>query len=109
VLERPQEDKPGSEPDWGDPTVRDRRGACGNVALRGVGDEPDPKSVRAPHFYPDQSTRRLARRPSELYAQIELGKAYVLSGEHDKALAWLSELHRKVPDQPDVQHLIPYF
>jgi hypothetical protein len=75
----------------------------------GVGDEPDPKSVRAPHFYPDQSTRRLARRPSELYAQIELGKAYVLSGEHDKALAWLSELHRKVPDQPDVQHLIPYF
>jgi hypothetical protein len=29
-----------------------------------------------------------------------------LSGEYDKALAWLSELHRKVPDQPDVQHLI---
>ena len=24
--------KPRSEPDWGNPTVRDRRGACGNVA-----------------------------------------------------------------------------
>jgi predicted Zn-dependent protease len=50
--------------------------------------------------------RRLAGRPGELYAQIGRGETYVLSGEYDKVLAWLSELHRKVPDQPDVQHLI---
>jgi hypothetical protein len=62
MLARPQEDKPGSEPDWGDLTVRDRRGACGNAAVMGVGLwalgkpgelPPDPKTVRAPHFYPD--------------------------------------------------------
>jgi hypothetical protein len=29
---KPQRGKPRSEPDWGNPTVRDRRGACGNVA-----------------------------------------------------------------------------
>ena len=29
------EGKPRSEPDWGNPTVRDRRGACGNVATIG--------------------------------------------------------------------------
>src|ERR1700676_4566029 len=29
------EGKPRSEPDWGKPTVRDRRGACGNVATIG--------------------------------------------------------------------------
>lgn len=50
--------------------------------------------------------RRLARRPGELDTQIGLGEAYVLNGEHEKALAWLSKLHRKVPDHPDIQHLI---
>ena len=29
------ERKPRSEPDWGKPTVRDRRGACGNVVAIG--------------------------------------------------------------------------
>src|SRR4029453_7082906 len=29
--------KPRSEPDWGKPTVRDRRGACGNVVTMGAG------------------------------------------------------------------------
>jgi hypothetical protein len=29
------EGKPRSEPDWGKPTVRDRRGACGNVVAIG--------------------------------------------------------------------------
>jgi hypothetical protein len=28
--------KPRSEPDWGNPTVRDRRGACGNVNQGGT-------------------------------------------------------------------------
>jgi len=36
--------KPGSERYSGNPTVADRRGACGNV------------DVRAPQFYPDPST-----------------------------------------------------
>jgi hypothetical protein len=52
--------KPRSEPDWGKPAVRDRRGACGNVA-RGVGlrpnakglDQPPDPKVHAPQIYPD--------------------------------------------------------
>ena len=54
--------QPRSEPDSGKPTVRDRRGACGNVAVMGVGlraigkpmeQPPNPKTASAPHFYPD--------------------------------------------------------
>jgi hypothetical protein len=41
--------------------------------------------------------RRLARRPGELYAQIELGEAYVLSGEHDKALAGFPNFTARSP------------
>ena len=52
--------QPRSEPDWGNPAVRDRREACGNVAT-GAGLRPntkvlevppDPK-VHAPPIYPD--------------------------------------------------------
>ena len=32
-LGKAREGKPRSEPDWGKPTVRDRRGACGNDAI----------------------------------------------------------------------------
>ncbi len=47
--------KPRSEPDSGNPTVRDRRGAPGNVAMgaglrpaaKAVGKPPDPKASRA--------------------------------------------------------------
>jgi len=58
-------DTPGSEPDSGNPTVRDRRGACGTVAIMGAGlrasgkplnRPPDPTVVRAPYFYPDQTS-----------------------------------------------------
>ena len=54
--------KPRSEPDSGKPTVRDRRGACGNVTVMGVGlraigkpmeQPPNPKAESASHFYPD--------------------------------------------------------
>ena len=54
--------KPRSEPDWGKPTVRDRRGACGIVVSMGAGlrpngklldKPPDPAVTCAPHFYPD--------------------------------------------------------
>jgi hypothetical protein len=56
------EGKPRSEPDWGNPTVLDRRGACGNVVSMGAGlrpngklldKPPDPTVMCAPHFYPD--------------------------------------------------------
>jgi hypothetical protein len=56
------EGKPRSEPDWGNPTVRDRRGACGIVVSMGTGlrpngklldRPPDPAVTCAPHFYPD--------------------------------------------------------
>ena len=55
--------EPRSEPDWGNPTVRDRRGACGNVDHGGT--RPPPRTskervletlhlkLRAPQFYPD--------------------------------------------------------
>ena len=42
--ERQQEDMPRSEPDSGNPTVRDRRGACGNV---GNGSVPSPSRATA--------------------------------------------------------------
>lgn len=54
---------PGSEPDSGKPTVRDLRGACGNVGYGGTRNPPHiPKGcvtvtlrlrLRAPQFYPD--------------------------------------------------------
>ena len=52
--------EPRSEPDSGNPTVRDRRGARGDMAM-GVGLRPTPKAVeeppnpnaRAPRIYPD--------------------------------------------------------
>ena len=44
---------PRSEPDSGNPTVRDRRGACGNVD-NGETVVSQPRSS-APYFYPDQA------------------------------------------------------
>ena len=55
--------RPRSEPDWGKPTVRDRRGACGNVDHGGTRHPPRVSKERvletlhlklcAPQFYPD--------------------------------------------------------
>ena len=55
--------KPRSEPDWGNPTVRDRRGACGNVDHGGTRNPPRTSKERvletlrlklcAPQIYPD--------------------------------------------------------
>ncbi len=55
--------EPRSEPDSGKPTVRDRRGALGDVTM-GAGlrpnakvmDKPPDPTVRAPNFYPDNRT-----------------------------------------------------
>ena len=76
--------KPRSEPDSGNPTVRDRRGACGNVAM-GAGSGCSAKAgakpsghgrvvaggiridhrtlkARASHFYPNQSEAVRSKR-----------------------------------------------
>ena len=55
--------RPRSEPDWGNPTVRDRRGACGNVDHGGIRHPPRVSKERvletlhlklcAPQIYPD--------------------------------------------------------
>src|SRR5262249_18501663 len=55
--------RPRSEPDWGKPTVRDRRGACGNVDQGGTRHPPRISKERvletlhlklcAPQIYPD--------------------------------------------------------
>jgi hypothetical protein len=57
--------EPRSEPDWGKPTVRDRRGACGNVDYGGTRTPPRVSKERvletlrltlcAPQIYPDQA------------------------------------------------------
>jgi hypothetical protein len=66
---RPWADRPRSEPDSGNPTVRDRREACGNVAVMEAGLRPggkppawspDPTMVRASHFYPDGAADKAA-------------------------------------------------
>ena len=63
IRERLTKERPRSEPDSGNPTVRDRREACGNVVIMGAGLRPTGNRwmihvphhtiTRAPHFYPD--------------------------------------------------------
>ena len=40
------------------------------------------------------------------YAQYYLGEAYVLNSEYEKAIEFLSEHHRRHPDNLDFQHVI---
>jgi hypothetical protein len=68
---RQQGDMPGSEPDSGHPTVRDRRGACGNVDHGGTRTparaskervvETLRLTLRAPQFYPDTAGPKTLR------------------------------------------------
>jgi tetratricopeptide (TPR) repeat protein len=44
--------------------------------------------------------------PDDLYTQYYLGDAYVLNGEYEKAIEFLSEHHRKHPWNTDFQHVI---
>ena len=65
--------EPRSEPDWGNPTVRDRRGACGNVDYGGTRHPPRVSKERvletlrltlcAPQIYPD--LRKFVRKRKE--------------------------------------------
>ncbi len=46
------------------------------------------------------------RSPNDPYAQFYLGEAYVLNGEYEKAIAFLSHHHKKQPWNIDFQHVI---
>ena len=50
--------------------------------------------------------QRAERFPDDPYAQYYLGNAYVLNGEYDKALEFLSEHHRRQPWNPDYHGVI---
>ncbi len=50
--------------------------------------------------------KRAEQWPDDLYAQYELGDAYVLNGEYEKAIEFTSKHHRKHPDNEDYQYVI---
>ena len=49
---------------------------------------------------------RAEKYPKDLYAQFYLGEAYVLNGEYEKAIEFLSHHHKKHPWNIDFQHVI---
>ena len=49
---------------------------------------------------------RAERFTDDLYAQFYLGEAYVLNGEYEKAIKFLSHHHKKHPWNTDFQHVI---
>jgi hypothetical protein len=75
--------RPRSEPDWGKPTVRDRRGACGNVDHGGTRHPPRLSKERvletlhlklcAPQIYPDRSVN------GELLSRVVYGGRILLA------------------------------
>ena len=51
--------------------------------------------------------KHIAKRfPNDLYAQFYLGEAYVLNGEYEKAIEFLSYHHKKHPLNIDFQYVI---
>ena len=50
--------------------------------------------------------QKAERLPDDPYAQFYLGEAYVLNGEYEKAIAFLSKHHKHHPDNPDYHHVI---
>jgi tetratricopeptide (TPR) repeat protein len=50
--------------------------------------------------------RRAKQQPDDLYSQYDLGDAFVLNGEYEKAIEFMSEHHRKHPWNTDYQHVI---
>jgi tetratricopeptide (TPR) repeat protein len=50
--------------------------------------------------------QRAERFHDDPYAQYYLGEAYVLNGEYEKAIEFLSEHHRRHPDNLDFQYVI---
>lgn len=50
--------------------------------------------------------QRAERLPDDPYAQFYLGEAYVLNREYEKAIEFLSEHHKRQPDNPGYHHVI---
>ena len=50
--------------------------------------------------------QRAERLPDDPYAQFYLGEAYVLNGEYEKAIEFLSKHHKHHSDNPDYHHVI---
>ena len=50
--------------------------------------------------------KRAEQRPDHLYAQYNLGHAYILNGEYENAIDFMSDHHRKHPWIEDYQHVI---
>ncbi len=50
--------------------------------------------------------QRAERFPDDPYAQHNLGEAYVLNGEYEKAIEFLSKHHKHQPDNADYHHVI---
>ena len=49
---------------------------------------------------------RATENPSDLYAKANLGNAYILNGNYEKALSYLTECHQQYPDIDEYQHLL---
>ncbi|MEN8243428.1 MAG: hypothetical protein ABFS43_00850 [Thermodesulfobacteriota bacterium] len=49
---------------------------------------------------------RASDNPEDLYAKAHLGKAYILNGNYEKALGYLTECHQQYPDIDEYQHLL---
>ncbi len=46
------------------------------------------------------------RFPDDPYIQYYLGEAYVLNGEYEKAIQFLTDHHREFPENPDFHYVI---
>ena len=49
---------------------------------------------------------RAVENPGDLYAKVNLGNAYILNGDYEKALSYLTECHQRYPDIDDYQYLL---
>lgn len=50
--------------------------------------------------------KKAERDPDDPYAQYYLGEAYVLNGEYERAIQFLSKHHKKIPYSTDYQYVI---
>ena len=68
-----------------------------------------PAELRDKEDFPalvEYCKRRAKQQPEDLYSQYYLGDAFVLNGEYEKAIEFMSEHHRKHPGNTDYQHVI---
>ena len=50
--------------------------------------------------------KRATENPGDLYAKANLGNAYILNGDYEKALSYLTKCHHQYPDIDEYQHLL---